>query len=93
MSNSRIEKKREFFKNEMDNVEYDYEIADQNFDFIQERNYIADKYGYKPWEISFDFFHPCGSICIFAKDVWLGYVDLITKEEIENFYKKLDKVS
>lgn len=62
------------------------EVIDKNFDFVKERCFIADKYGYKPWEIEFDMIHPCGEICIFVKDVWMGYVDDSMTEEMEKFY-------
>lgn len=88
MDNIVREKRLKHFYRQMADAEYDDEIADQNFDFSKERRFIADKYGYKPWEIEFDLFHPCGEVCIFAKGRWMGYVDEKTEEEMKEFYSK-----
>lgn len=84
MKHSLIKEKHN--RKQVNTIEFDDEIKDLNFDFVKERNFIANKYGYKPWEIEFDMFHPCGEICIFVKNVWMGYVDDSMTEEMKKFY-------
>lgn len=64
------------------------EVKDLNFDFTQERDYIAKRFGYKPWEIEFDLFHPTGEICIFVGNVWMGYVNEELARQMEDFFNK-----
>lgn len=77
---------RKHYRDVMNIAKIDEEIVDKNFDFVKERNFIADKYGYKKWDIRFELSHPCGDICIFAGSVWMGHVDDALTEDMRDFY-------